>query len=286
LIGGNFTSPESQLKWGNWLSAWTDLANKVDTVKEKKQFVKIAIVGKYTKGTDAYFSITKALGHASTFTGINHKFTFVDSEELIGHPKARDVLRHFDGILIPGGFGVRGIEGMVNAVTVSRDFNIPFFGICLGMQVAVIECARNDLDLERATSEEFYVKDGTNPPLVISFMPEISPDTFGGNMRLGSKITEITNKESLAYKIYGDVLVSERHRHRYEVEPSYVKEIEDLGTFSFSGKDKDTGTRMEVFELNSKKHPFFFGCQFHPEYQTTPLHPSKPFVAFMKACFF
>jgi anthranilate/para-aminobenzoate synthase component II len=179
------------------------------------------------------------------------------------------------GILVPGGFGDRGVQGKVLAVKYARESKIPFFGICLGMQMAVIEFARNILDLENANSAEF--DDKTQHPVVM-FMPEISQTHMGGTMRLGSRATNIA-EGSLAHKLYGQKVIHERHRHRYEVNPKYVEGFIKAGLV-FSGKD-DQKTRMEITELPD--HPFFIGVQYHPEFLSRPTRPSPIFLGFVKA---
>jgi len=185
------------------------------------------------------------------------------------------VLQKVDGILVPGGFGDRGVLGKVLAIKYAREKKIPFFGICLGMQMAVIEFARNILDMQDANSTEFDEK--TQHPVVI-FMPEISKTHMGGTMRLGSRETHI-DKSSLAYKLYGKTVVRERHRHRYEVNPKYISALTKSGLV-FSGKD-DQKARMEITELPD--HPFFLGVQYHPEFLSRPTRPCPTFLGFVEA---
>jgi len=187
-------------------------------------------------------------------------------------------LKSVDGILIPGGFGDRGIEGKILAVQYARKNKIPFLGICLGMQMAVTEFCRNVLHLKDANSTEF--DQNTSNPCVI-FMPEGDKEKYGGTMRLGSRICNL-NDNSLAKYLYNDAnSVYERHRHRYEVNPKLVKKIESNGLL-FTGKD-EKNERMEIIELPLSEHPFFFGCQFHPEFKSGPLRPSPPFQGLIKA---
>ena len=197
---------------------------------------------------------------------------------------AWDKLESVDGILIPGGFGDRGIEGKILAVNYAREKKIPFLGICLGLQVAVAEFCRNILGWKGANSSEF--DENTKYPCVI-FMPEGDKENYGGTMRLGSRVCKLQDKKkqnnkSLAKYLYGGKKeIYERHRHRYEVNPKMVDQIESKGLL-FTGKD-DKNERMEIFELELKQHPFFFGCQFHPEYKSGPLRPSPPFQGLIKA---
>jgi CTP synthase len=181
------------------------------------------------------------------------------------------------GILVPGGFGDRGTEGKIAAVQWARENKIPFLGICLGMQLAVVEFARNVMGLNKANSSEF---DESTPDPVIMFMPEVSKTHLGGTMRLGSRPTFIQNPEKQEdihiFKLYDNkTQILERHRHRYEVNPDYVEKFEEAG-LCFIGRD-ETGKRMEIVHLRECEHPYFVGTQYHPEYQTRPLQPSPPF---------
>jgi CTP synthase len=193
--------------------------------------------------------------------------------------------RSADGILVPGGFGVRGVEGMVSAAKYARENKVPFLGVCLGMQVLVIEYARHVLGLKNANSTEFD-ESCTHP--TIMFMPEINQRVMGGTMRLGARDTLVTltlpsGAKSLAAELYGvtedQEPVSERHRHRYEVNPEKVSALTAAG-LCFTGKD-DRGERMELVELPRTEHPFYFGAQFHPEFKSRPNRPSPPFFAFI-----
>lgn len=188
-----------------------------------------------------------------------------------------DKLKHADGILVPGGFGERGAKGKIEAIQFARENKIPYLGICLGMQLAVIEFCRNVLGISDANSEEFEESCDNK---VIVFMPEISKITKGGTMRLGARHTIINDPNSLACKVYnGASSVYERHRHRYEVNIKYREMIEEQGLI-FSGEDSNR-ERMEIIEL--KDHPFFFGTQYHPEFTSKPFQPNPSFFAFVKA---
>jgi len=182
-----------------------------------------------------------------------------------------------DGILIPGGFGNRGTEGKVMAAEYARKNQVPFLGICLGMQIMVIEYARNICGFRDANSSEFDVN--TKHPVVM-FMPEVNQAKMGGTMRVGGRVCKIT-KPSLAFHLYKSEEITERHRHRYEVCPCYAQQLEEAGLF-FSGMDEN-GVRMEIAELPFSVHPFYFGCQFHPEFLSRPHQPSPPFVGFARA---
>lgn len=247
--------------------------------------VTIGVVGKYTGLTDSYLSVIKALQHA----GIHHSFKvdikWIESNHLEDnrkskHPeeyeKAWDVLKSVDGILIPGGFGDRGVEGKILAAGYARTNKIPYLGICLGMQVAVIEYARNVCEMKDANSAEF---DEDADPAAIVFMPEISQTHMGGTMRLGLRTSTII-PGTIAHQIYGGKeKVSERHRHRYEVNPELVETFKEKG-LQFSGVDD---VRMEMIELDTETHPYFFATQFHPEYTSRPLRPSPPFLGLIEA---
>ncbi|XP_010538283.1 PREDICTED: CTP synthase-like [Tarenaya hassleriana] len=265
------------------LEEWTARANLCDNLHVP---VRIAIVGKYTGLPDAYLSVLKALLHASV---ARRKKLIVDwvpacdlekpseKENPVAYKAAWKLLKGADGILVPGGFGDRGVEGKILAAKYARENRIPFLGICLGMQIAVIEFARSVLGLHDANSAEF-VPDTKNPCIV--FMPEGSRTHMGGTMRLGSRRTFFHVKDSKSAKLYGSKsFVDERHRHRYEVNPDMVGCLEMAG-LSFTGKD-ETGKRMEVIEIPS--HPFFVGAQFHPEYKSRPGKASPLFLGLIAA---
>jgi len=262
------------------LPRWQRLSDRVENPKNK---VTIGLVGKYTGLADSYLSVTKALNHASIAANLKLEIVWIESTDLeilmkttdqACHDKAWAKLKGCDGVIIPGGFGDRGVEGKILAVNYVRTNNVPFLGICLGMQVAVIEYARNVLggDHKNANSAEF-VPNATDPTIV--FMPEISTTHMGGTMRLGSRPTTVADG-TIAKYLYESNKVDARHRHRYEVNPDIVEKISAAG-MTFSGKDADRGVRMEIIELDVSKHRFFFGCQFHPEYTSSPHAPSPPF---------
>lgn len=263
------------------LPAWERLSNRVEFPKSE---VTIGIVGKYTGLTDSYLSITKALFHAGIEAEVKVKLEWIESTRL--EPKAKteqseeawDTLRKVDGILIPGGFGDRGTEGKILAINFARIHKIPYLGICLGMQLAVIEYARNVLHMTEATSAEF---DPESKQAVIVFMPEISTEQMGGTMRLGSRMSRL-KPDTLSHRLYGKDVITARHRHRYEVNPEHVASLEEAGLL-FTGRDFERGERMECAELPRDKHPFFWGCQFHPEYTSSPFAPSPPFRGFVAA---
>jgi len=264
------------------LPEWEKLATNVDSPKVQ---VTIGIVGKYTGLSDSYLSVTKALFHSAIRSDMKLKIEWIESTDLEEDTKqtnlkdwttAWESLKKVDGILIPGGFGDRGIQGMINASQYARESNVPYLGICLGLQVAVIEYARNILKISEANSTEFEKE---TPEPVVVFMPEISTTHMGGTMRLGGRVTKIM-RNTLAFQLYEKVEVSERHRHRYEVNPEYIESLEKHGLV-FSGRDAEKGVRMEIIE--NPKHKFFFAVQFHPEYQSTPFNPSPSFSGFIDA---
>lgn len=264
------------------LSRWRDLARRVDNLTKE---VTIALVGKYTRLEDAYASVSKSLQHASILAGYKLNLRFIEACNLerdkkhdnpVLYHEAWQTLCSSDGILVPGGFGQRGIEGKIRACQWAREKKKPFLGICLGLQAAVIEFARNVLQLSDANSTE--VNPDTKNPLVID-MPEHHPGQMGGTMRLGKRTT-IFKGDSTIRKLYGNVeTVEERHRHRYEVNPKFVAELEEKG-LKFVGHDADK-QRMEIMELMN--HPYYVATQYHPEYLSRPLRPSPPFVGLILA---
>ncbi|GLB39038.1 putative catalyzes the ATP-dependent amination of UTP to CTP with either L-glutamine or ammonia as the source of nitrogen [Lyophyllum shimeji] len=265
---------------------WKDL-----TAGQERLFdtVTIALVGKYTDLKDSYMSVIKSLEHSAFRIHRKLIVNWVESSDLEPETQETNAARYHDawrsvvtagGILVPGGFGNRGTEGMMLAIKYAREQKIPFLGICLGFQLAVVEWARHVLEIPGATSEEF---DSKAEHQVIIFMPEISKTHMGGTMRLGLRPTvfeEGTETWSRARKLYGGAgKIWERHRHRYEVNPTYVEQLSNSGLV-FSGKD-EKGERMQVLEL--PEHPYFLGLQAHPEFCTRPLNPSPPFLGFVAA---
>jgi len=248
--------------------------------------VKIGIVGKYFKTgdfvlSDVYISVIESLKHASTTVGRKLVLSWLDAEDYEQDDGKLKELKHYDGILVPGGFGSRGVEGKIKVIKYLRENKIPFFGLCYGMQLAVIEFARDVVKLAGANTVE--VDPGTKYP-VIDVMPDqkqkIKANDMGGTMRLGAYPAKLETG-TVAAKAYGKNDISERHRHRYEVNPEYIQLIIDKGGV-FSGTSPD-GKLMEIFELPKEKHPFFLGTQFHPEFKSSPLNPHPLFVAFMEA---
>ena len=254
------------------LTEWEGMIEKLKSPTEK---VIVAIVGKYTEHGDAYLSITEALKHAGIANSAEIQIKWVESDDLLkGDPQK--LLGDADGILVPGGFGYRGIEGKLKAVRFARESKVPFLGLCLGMQCATIEFARNVLNLEKANSSEF---DPDTPYPVISLLHEQEEiEDMGGTMRLGAYPCRL-DPDSKSYKIYGSSTVSERHRHRYEFNNQYREAFESSG-FRLSGLSPD-GRLVELIELDD--HPWFMASQYHPEFKSRPLRAHPLFREFVAA---
>ena len=256
------------------LAVWSSAVGRM--IGEKKHKVRIAICGKYVKLHDAYLSINEALYHAACFNDAELELSFVDTEE-VEEEGAEQFLKDADGILVPGGFGARGIEGMILSARYAREHDIPYFGICLGMQIAVIEAARSLAGLKAANSREF---DPDGKECVIDLMDEKRNIVAkGGTMRLGSYPCEI-QQGTLLHKLYGTEHVEERHRHRYEVSPVFRDRIAASGIV-FSGMSPD-GKLVEAMENPSCR--FFLGVQSHPEFKSRPNKVHPLFDGFVKAC--
>src|SRR2546423_290892 len=254
------------------LTAWRELVHRVYNPKDT---VEIGIVGKYVEYEDSYKSLKEALVHAALAHNLKLNVVWVEAEglETDGYESQ---LEGFDGILVPGGFGKRGIAGMLNAIRYAREQRIPYFGICLGMQTACIEYARNVCGLAEANSSEF---DPATPHRVIYKLRELrGVEELGGTMRLGAWICKI-EPGTLAHRIYGQSEISERHRHRYEFNREYESTL-TAGGLRISGSTPD-GTYVEMIELPD--HPHFIGCQFHPEFKSKPLEPHPLFKSFVGA---
>ncbi|ELZ78428.1 CTP synthase (glutamine hydrolyzing) [Haloferax larsenii] len=237
---------------------------------ERTGSVDIALVGKYAL-EDAYMSIHEALKHAGIECGVDVNILWVDADEM--HDKHEERLKGADGVVVPGGFGSRGTDGKIEAIRYARENDVPFLGLCLGFQMAVVEQARNVLGYEDAHSTE--LDEDTSYP-VIDLLPEqYEVDEMGGTMRLGAHETDI-DQGTLAEVVYGGTSCTERHRHRYEVNPELIDELESED-LRFSGRAEN---RMEILELDD--HPFFFGTQFHPEFRSRPDRASPPFLGFLR----
>jgi CTP synthase len=257
------------------LSQWEDIVNRVYNPKAE---VSIAIVGKYTEYEDSYKSLKEALVHGALAHNLKLNVNWVEAEGLQSQPACEEQLRDYDGILVPGGFGKRGIEGMLQAIRYARENKVPYFGICLGMQTACIEFARNVCGLADANSSEF---DPATPHRVIYKLRELrGVEELGGTMRLGAWTCKI-EPGTLAHKIYGQPEISERHRHRYEFNREYEDTL-TAGGLRISGSTPD-GTYVEIIELPD--HPHFIGCQFHPEFKSKPLEPHPLFKSFIGAAY-
>ena len=247
----------------------------LDRLAHPEANITVALVGKYVELQDAYKSILEAFIHAGAANRCKVKVVPIHSEYLT-EDNVEEKLAGMDGILIAPGFGERGLEGKIKAVRYAREKGVPFFGICLGMQMAVVEFARNVLGLKDAMSTE--VEANTANPVIDLMADQKTTTVKGGTMRLGAYKCQI-EEGSLAYRIYGKPLISERHRHRYELNNDYVARLNEAGMRT-SGRNPETGL-VEIVEI--PEHPFFIGVQFHPEYKSTPENPQPIFVAFVKA---
>jgi CTP synthase len=258
------------------LGEWEELTRRAD---EAEQVVRIALVGKYVQLEDAYLSVVEALRHSGFRHGARIEIDWVDSEKL-DPERAHERLADADGILIPGGFGGRGIEGKIAAARVARENEVPYLGICLGMQIAVAEFARHAAGMEGANSTEF---DPETPFAVIDLLPEQKEVAdMGGTMRLGADPIKL-HDETRIREIYGEAVVYERHRHRYEVNNLLRKRLESAGLV-FSGTSPDDRL-VEVIELPRSAHPFFVASQYHPEFKSRPDRPAPLFREFVRAAF-
>jgi len=256
------------------LSKWKKMVNRMNNPSDE---VNIYLVGKYSGLQDSYISLNQALHHAGTANDLKVNISWIDAEEIETN-KAKEVLRDADGILVPGGFGIRGIEGKIRSVSHARTKKIPFFGICLGMQCASIEFARNVARLSGANSTEFDPK--TQHKIFFKWRELKGVDDLGGTMRLGRYLCRLS-KGSLAAKAYERSGIYERHRHRYEFNPDYEDVLLKAGLV-ISGKNPDHDL-VEIIEI--KEHPWFLGCQFHPEFKSKPLNPQPLFKSFIGASY-
>jgi CTP synthase len=260
------------------LARWEELMHRVYNPKDE---VHIGIVGKYVEYEDSYKSLKEALVHGAVAHNLKLNLTWVEAEGLESKDGNRDYetqLEGFDGILVPGGFGKRGIEGMLNGIRYAREKKVPYFGICLGMQTACIEFARNVCGLDEANSSEF---DQATPHRIIYKLRELTGiDELGGTMRLGAWTCKL-EPNSQAAKAYGATEISERHRHRYEFNREYEAVLTG-GGLRITGATPD-GTYVEIVEIPD--HPYFLGCQFHPEFKSKPLEPHPLFSSFIKASY-
>lgn len=265
------------------LSRWQDFVRKSKTAKKE---VSIAVVGKYFDSgafvlSDVYISVLEALKAAGYHQGLKPRITYLNSKDFEKGSLQLSSLDAFDGILIPGGFGESGIEGKIKVIEYAREKKIPYFGLCYGMQLMVIEHARHAAKLGGAHTTE-VAPDAEHPVIAVmeSQKKHLAENKYGGTMRLGSYSCKL-QKGSIAREAYGKDAVLERHRHRYEVNPKYVSRLEAAGLV-FSGRSPD-GVLMEIAELPKTVHPFFLGTQFHPEFLSRPLSPHPLFSAFLAA---
>ncbi len=265
------------------LGEWSKFVEKSKNGKKK---LNIAVVGKYFETgdfvlADAYISVLEALKHAAYSQDMGIKLSYLDSEVYETNPEKLKELSDYDGVLVPGGFGSRGVEGIIAAIQYARVNKIPYFGLCYGMQLLVIEYARNVAGFEGANTAEIN-KDAPHP--VIDVMPDqkdlLTKQDYGGTMRLGTYPCTL-HDNTIAREAYGVAEIEERHRHRYEVNPEYVLKLSEAGLV-FSGVSPDNRL-MEIAELKKTDHPFMLGTQFHPEFLSRPLSPHPLFVAFIKA---
>ncbi len=266
------------------LTQWKKI---VHAINNPKHTVKIGMVGKYVDLTESYKSLSEALKHAGIHTETDVQITYFDSEEIA--KVGTDALQAMDAILVPGGFGVRGVEGKIKAVEYARANKVPYLGICLGMQIALIEYARHEANMEGANSTEFDLK--TKFPVVALVEEWVNEDgqiekrdentDLGGTMRLGAQTCEL-NEGSLAARIYGATEIKERHRHRYEVNGQYIPKLEEAGLV-IAGYSSGHEHLVETIELPQDVHPWFFASQFHPEFTSTPRKGHPLFTAFVKA---
>ncbi|MGL5023810.1 CTP synthase [Cetobacterium sp.] len=254
------------------LKTWKEIVRKI---KHPTDRIKLAVVGKYIELKDAYISINESIEHAAYELGLKAEIHYIQAEEL-----DTKTLEQFNGILIPGGFGDRGVQGKIDAIKFARENRIPFLGICLGMQSAVIEFSRNVLGMETANSTEF--DKNTEFPVIDILLDQKNIENLGGTMRLGLYPCKL-EKDSLAYELYQEELIYERHRHRYEFNNIY-KEIIQKNGLKISGTSPD-GTLAEIVELPKELHPFFIAGQFHPEFKSRPGKPHPLFLGFVKAIY-
>jgi len=279
ILNIKLEKPDTKL-WNKWKSFARNAHND-------KQVVKIAIIGKYFETgdfvlSDAYLSVIEAIKYSSYAQHRKPEISWLNAVDFEGDKSELKKLKKYDGIIVPGGFGSRGVEGKLNVVRYARENKIPYFGLCYGMQMIVIEYARNVLGLKDANTTEINSKT-KNPVINImeSQKENIRNHRYGGNMRLGEYPAMLSDK-SIAKEAYKTKEVIERHRHRYEVNTDYIDDLEKAGLV-FSGKSP-SGTLMEIAELPKSEHPFFLGTQFHPEFLAHPLKPHPLFTAFVKAC--
>ncbi len=255
---------------------WTEWRRMVERFETPKETVRIAMCGKYAGLADCYVSVNEALRHAAAASGCRAEISWIEAELFEEDPSRVEILSDYDGVLVPGGFGERGTEGKIRAIEYCRTRDIPFLGICYGLQLSIVEISRHLLNLQGAHTTEC---DPKTPHPVIDLLPEQKGLTdIGGTMRLGSLPVKI-KPGTIAHRLYGSELIYERHRHRWEVNPAYWEMLEEAGVV-FSGWSPD-GKRVEIIEL--PRNLFFMATQFHPEFKSRPWSPSPPYYGFVKA---
>ncbi len=254
------------------LTNWSAMLERLLSPQDE---VEIGLVGKYVEYEDSYKSLKEALLHAGIHHHAKVRMTWIEAEDM-RWPECAETLSHYDGILVPGGFGKRGIEGMLNAIRYAREKHVPYFGICLGMQTAVIEFARNVCGLEGADSTEF--DPAAKYPVIYKLRDLLGVEELGGTMRLGAYECVLAQC-SFARAAYGQEVISERHRHRYEFNRTFEEQLTSRG-LRITGQSRD-GKFVEICELPN--HPYFLGCQFHPEFKSKPLEPHPLFKSFIGA---
>ena len=255
------------------LKSWEKL---VENIKNPSKTIKVAIAGKYTKLSDAYISVVESLKHAGYADDAKVEIKWINSEECVDYSACKELMKDIQAVVVPGGFGVRGIEGKLNVIRYARENNVPFLGLCLGMQCAVIEYARNVVGIKDANSKEF--DENAQNPVIDLMIEQKNVHGYGGTMRLGAYEC-ILKKGTKAQKAYGKDKISERHRHRYEVNNEYLKQIEDAGLV-FSGMSPD-GMLAEIVEI--PKLDWFVASQFHPEFKSRPERPHPLFKGLIDA---
>jgi CTP synthase len=256
------------------MSRWNAMLERLDNPQDE---VSIGIVGKYVEYEDSYKSLKEALLHGGLAHQLKVNIHWIEAEGVVGDNWEKQ-LEGFDGLLVPGGFGKRGIDGMLNGIRYAREQKVPYFGICLGMQALVIEYARNVCGLDAADSTEF--NSGTPHRVIFKLRELKGVDDLGGTMRLGSWPCKLV-ESSFAYRAYGSREIHERHRHRYEFNREYEERLKAAG-LRITGETPD-GTYVEICELAD--HPWFLGCQFHPEFKSKPMEPHPLFKAFIGAAY-
>ncbi len=258
----------------NDFSRWKELTEKI---KSAKKTITIAVTGKYTGVHDSYISILKAVEHTAPYYGVKAELKWVDTTEIKNQEDAKKALAGLDGIIVPGGFGERGVEGKIECIRYCRENDVPYFGLCYGMQLAVVEYARNVCGLDGAHTTEVDPK--TEHPVICILPEQEEVKGLGGTMRLGGHDVAV-KKDTVAHKLYGSENVRERFRHRYNVNTKYIDQLEKSGLV-FSGQANEKRI-MQILELPN--HKFFLGTQFHPELTSKPLEPNPLFRGFVEAC--